>query len=105
MESARTAILLLNLGGPVSQARVEPFLRELFGDRELVRLPGPAWLQPHLARLIAGLRAPSSRRKYAAIGGGSPILRESALQAAARLRGTDRFQDDFTVVLIEADQL
>ncbi len=83
METARTAILLLNLGGPVSQARVEPFLRELFGDRELVRLPGPAWLQPHLARLIAGLRAPSSRRKYAAIGGGSPILRESALQAAA----------------------
>lgn len=88
-----TAILLLNLGGPVSQAQVEPFLAALFGDRDLIRLPGPAWLQAPFARLIARLRAPGARARYAEIGGGSPLLRESALQAAALrqvLRGAGR---------------
>jgi protoporphyrin/coproporphyrin ferrochelatase len=78
-----TAILLLNLGGPVNLDQVEPFLAALFGDRDLIRLPGPAWLQGPFARLIAKLRAPGARGRYTQIGGGSPLLRESALQAAA----------------------
>lgn len=78
-----TAILLLNLGGPMNLDQVEPFLAALFGDRELIRLPCPAWLQPPFARLIAKLRAPGSKRRYAEIGGGSPLLRESAFQASA----------------------
>lgn len=78
-----TAILLLNLGGPVNLDQVEPFLAELFGDRELIRLPGPAWLQGPFSRLIARFRAPGARGRYAQIGGGSPLLRESAFQAAA----------------------
>jgi ferrochelatase len=78
-----TAILLLNLGGPVNLDQVEPFLAQLFGDRDLIRLPGPAWLQGPFARLIARLRAPGSRGRYAEIGGGSPLLRESAAQASA----------------------
>lgn len=78
-----TAILLLNLGGPVNLDQVEPFLAELFGDRDLIRLPGPAWLQGPFARLIARLRAPGAKGRYAQIGGGSPLLRESALQASA----------------------
>ena len=77
-----TAILLLNLGGPVNLDQVEPFLAALFGDRDLIRLPGPAWLQGPFARLIARLRAPGARGRYAQIGGGSPLLRESAAQAA-----------------------
>lgn len=78
-----TAILLLNLGGPMNLDQVEPFLVSLFGDRDLIRLPGPAWLQPPFARLIAKLRAPGARGRYAQIGGGSPLLRESAFQASA----------------------
>jgi len=78
-----TAILLLNLGGPMNLDQVEPFLVALFGDRELIRLPGPAWLQPPFARLIAKLRTPGAKRRYAEIGGGSPLLRESAFQATA----------------------
>ncbi|WP_243383479.1 ferrochelatase [Geothrix alkalitolerans] len=77
-----TAILLLNLGGPVNLDQVEPFLAALFGDRDLIRLPGPAWLQGPLSRLIARLRAPGAKVRYGQIGGGSPLLRESALQAA-----------------------
>ena len=78
-----TAILLLNLGGPVNLDQVEPFLAALFGDRELIRLPGPAWLQGPFSKLIAKLRAPGARKRYAQIGGGSPLLRESAFQASA----------------------
>lgn len=78
-----TAILLLNLGGPMNLDQVEPFLVALFGDRDLIRLPCPAWLQPPFARLIARLRAPGAKGRYAEIGGGSPLLRESAFQAAA----------------------
>ncbi|MBS1783838.1 MAG: ferrochelatase, partial [Acidobacteria bacterium] len=32
-----TAILLLNLGGPVNLGQVENFLFNLFADRELIR--------------------------------------------------------------------
>ena len=78
-----TAILLLNLGGPVNLDQVEPFLAALFGDRDVIRLPGPAWLQGPLSRLIAKLRAPGAKGRYSDIGGGSPLLKESAYQASA----------------------
>lgn len=86
-----TAILLLNLGGPVNLDQVEPFLAALFGDRDLIKLPGPAWLQGPFSKLIARLRAPGARGRYAEIGGGSPLLRESARQASA-LRAALRAQ-------------
>lgn len=78
-----TAILLLNLGGPVTLAHVEPFLYALFSDRDLIRLPGPAWFQPFYARGIARVRRKGAQQRYAEIGGGSPLLRESAAQASA----------------------
>ncbi len=78
-----TAILLLNLGGPVNLAQVEPFLAALFGDRELIKLPGPAWFQPTYARGIARVRRKAAQGRYSEIGGGSPLLKESAAQAAA----------------------
>jgi ferrochelatase len=86
---AETAVLLLNLGGPVKLQHVEPFLYALFADRDLVRLPGPAWFQPVFAKLISRGRAKAARARYAEIGGGSPLLRETAAQARelrARLR-------------------
>src|SRR4029079_1106122 len=81
--SADTAVVLLNLGGPDALAWVEPFLINLFSDREIIELPGGASLQPVLARAIAKLRGPSVRRNYARIGGGSPQLRPTTRQAAA----------------------
>jgi ferrochelatase len=81
--SADTAIVLLNLGGPDDLASVEPFLVNLFSDREIIELPGGAALQPLLARAIAKMRGPSVRRNYARIGGGSPQLGLTNRQAAA----------------------
>ena len=81
--TARTAVVLFNLGGPDDLASVEPFLVNLFSDREIIELPFGAALQPAFARLIAKVRGPSVRRNYASIGGGSPQLRITSAQAAA----------------------
>ncbi len=78
-----TAVLLLNLGGPVNLGQVESFLYNLFSDRELIKLPGPAWFQPTYAKAIARFRRKGTAAKYAEIGGGSPLLRQSAEQASA----------------------
>src|SRR5687768_2949003 len=86
----QTAVILFNLGGPDDLAAVEPFLVNLFSDREIIELPVGATLQPIFARLIAKMRGPSVRRNYQSIGGGSPQLRITREQAAAletRLNG------------------
>jgi ferrochelatase len=77
-----TGILLLNLGGPDTQEAVEPFLYNLFSDREIIQLPGGPLFQPAFARLIARLRGPKVRANYRSIGGGSPIAKLTAAQAA-----------------------
>jgi ferrochelatase len=77
----RVAVVLFNLGGPDSPDAVEPFLRNLFSDPAIVRLP--AILRLPLARYIARRRAPLAREIYAKIGGRSPILEETQAQARA----------------------
>lgn len=83
MPSPTTAIVLFNLGGPDDLASVEPFLVNLFSDREIIELPGGALVQPLMARLIAKMRGPGVRRNYEMIGGGSPQLRITTAQASA----------------------
>lgn len=77
------AIVLFNLGGPENLAAVEPFLVNLFSDREIIELPGGALLQPVVARVIAKMRGPGVRANYTLIGGGSPQLRITREQGAA----------------------
>jgi protoporphyrin/coproporphyrin ferrochelatase len=83
-----TGVLLLNLGGPDTIEDVEPFLVNLFSDRQIIRL-GPAFLQKFIARRIARRRAPKSSESYRLIGGGSPIRRitDQQAQALERLLG------------------
>jgi ferrochelatase len=76
-------VLLFNLGGPDDQKSVEPFLVNLFSDRDIIELPLGRSLQPLLARLIAKARGPFVRRNYSLIGGGSPQLRLTRAQAEA----------------------
>src|SRR5262245_63966529 len=78
-----TAIVLFNLGGPDDLASVEPFLVNLFQDRDIIQLPGGPALQPWMARLVAKMRGPSVRNNYRRIGGGSPQLRITREQACA----------------------
>lgn len=76
-----TGLVLLNMGGPDSLAAVQPFLYNLFSDRELIHLPAGALLQKPFARLIARLRAPKVRENYRMIGGKTPLLKWTTVQA------------------------
>lgn len=78
-----TAVVLLNLGGPLRSRDVEGFLYRLFSDRDIIKFPGPAFLQPLFATLLSKGRRKEVEGRYDEIGGGSPILRETARQAAA----------------------
>jgi ferrochelatase len=96
------AIVLFNLGGPENLAAVEPFLVNLFSDREIIELPGGAMLQPVVARIIAKLRGPGVRANYTLIGGGSPQLRITRDQASAlehALNGTTGGRPQFRVFI------
>lgn len=77
-----TGIVLLNMGGPDCLEAVEPFLYNLFSDREIIEL-GPRFLQRPIARLIAKRRAPKSRENYRLIGGKSPLKEITEAQARA----------------------
>lgn len=76
----KTAVFLMNLGGPRSLAEVEPYLYELFTD---VLPAGLGPLRRPLAWLIANRRAPSSAEKYELIGGRSPLVERTEEQANA----------------------
>lgn len=80
--SEKTAVLLLQMGGPDSLESVEPFLYNLFSDRDIIKI-GPAFLQPFIARMIVKRRAPKSAANYAQIGGKSPLRELTGQQAAA----------------------
>lgn len=77
-------VLLLNLGGPPQLEDVEPFLYNLFADPDIIRLPNSiSWLQKPLATFVSKVKAPTSRKGYAEIGGGSPLLNYTQKQANA----------------------
>jgi protoporphyrin/coproporphyrin ferrochelatase len=82
MNNLKTGVVLLNMGGPDRLDDVQPFLYNLFSDREIIRL-GPSFLQKPLAWLISRRRAAKSRSNYARIGGGSPLQAITRRQADA----------------------
>src|SRR6202030_1994476 len=77
------AVVLFQLGGPDSQAAVEPFLYNLFRDPDIINFPGSFLARKPLAKLISTTRSKVVREHYAEIGGGSPIRRLTEQQSAA----------------------
>lgn len=81
----KRGVLLLNFGGPWTLADVKPFLYRLFANpRVLVGIPAP--MRQLLALMIAQIKGPSSIKNYKAIGGGSPQLKWTVIQAAGLRR-------------------
>jgi len=76
----KKGVILLNMGGPERLEAVEPFLFNLFTDREIIRL-GPLFLQRPLAWIISKTRTGKTKANYNLIGGGSPILKISGRQS------------------------
>lgn len=89
MDQKKHGIILLNMGGPENLEDVQPFLINLFSDRDIIRL-GPSFLQKYIARYIARKRAPKSRAIYAKIGGSSPLKRITQEQANALEQALNR---------------
>ncbi|MCR6659044.1 MAG: ferrochelatase [Asticcacaulis sp.] len=77
----RIAVLLFNLGGPKNPEDVQGFLYNLFADKNIINLP--FGIRQGVASLISSRRAPSARKNYAHMGGGSPILKETQAQSQA----------------------
>jgi ferrochelatase len=69
----RVGLVLFQLGGPDSLASVEPFLRNLFLDPDIIPLGPLNFIRGPLARYIAKKRTPPVARRYAMIGRRSPI--------------------------------
>lgn len=66
----KTAVVLLNLGGPDSLDAIEPFLFNLFSDPDIFKIPIG---QKLFAKIISNRRAPKVAEEYKLIGGKSPI--------------------------------
>lgn len=69
----RVGIVLFQLGGPDSLDAVEPFLRNLFRDPDIIPMGPLGFLRGPLARYIAKKRSVPVRGRYAMIGRRSPI--------------------------------
>jgi ferrochelatase len=69
----RVGIVLFQLGGPDSLDAVEPFLRNLFLDPDIIPLGPFNFIRGPLARYIAKKRSVSVAQRYGMIGRRSPI--------------------------------
>ena len=80
-KQTKTAIVLLNLGGPDSLEAVQPFLFNLFNDPAIIG--APKLIRLMIARLISRRRAPIAQKIYQEMGGKSPIFEQTEAQANA----------------------
>ena len=83
----KKAVILFNLGGPDSLDAVEPFLFNLFNDPAIINLP--TIFRYPLAKFISKRRTPIAKEIYSEMGGKSPILQETQMQAAELLKKVD----------------
>lgn len=87
---ARVAVVLFNLGGPDRPEAVRPFLRNLFADPAILRVP--FFVRPFLARKITAVRYRPAAANYAKLGGRSPLLELTRAQAEALAAGLPEFE-------------
>ena len=83
MSGGPNVVILMNMGGPDSEAAVAPFLTNLFLDPEILPLPLPGFLRGFVARKIAASRAVKVIPRYRLLGGKSPQGELTRRQAAA----------------------
>lgn len=84
-----TAILLCNMGGPDSLQSVQPYLKQIFLDPDLIQIPLKGIFRSWFASFFAFRRAPESRYIFESLGGKSPLLKLTQDQAMAL---EERFQ-------------
>jgi len=95
----KIGVVLFQLGGPDSLEAIEPFLYNLFCDPDIIDFPFARVARQPLARLISATRSRHVRHHYAEIGGRSPILEFTRLQARAL---EAQLRDDFDARVVVA---
>lgn len=113
----KTGIVMLNMGGPSTLDEVNPFLNNLFSDREIIQLgPLQDWLvrerrgqrgqspcdgahDRHISPRAQGpyiskRRTPKIQEQYGQIGGGSPIRRWTDAQGAQMCELLDKLSPE-----------
>tara|TARA_B110000881_G_C18502451_1_gene477696 strand:+ start:91 stop:1113 length:1023 start_codon:yes stop_codon:yes gene_type:complete len=94
----KKAIILFNLGGPDSLNAVEPFLFNLFNDPAIINLP--TIFRYPLAKFISKRRTPVAKAIYAEMGGKSPILEETQIQANAIEKNLSNEDDEYKCFIV-----
>ena len=94
----KKAIILFNLGGPDSIDSVEPFLFNLFNDPAILSLP--TIFRYPLAKLISKRRAPVAKAIYNEMGGSSPILQQTEMQAKAIEESLKTQEDNYKCFIV-----
>ncbi len=77
----KVAVILFNLGGPLSLEGVHKFLLNLFYDPAIVRIP--SFFRFFLAHYLSIKRAPIAKKIYKYLGGKSPLLENTIAQEKA----------------------
>ncbi|XP_037945756.1 ferrochelatase, mitochondrial-like [Teleopsis dalmanni] len=90
VEKPKTAVLMLNMGGPQSIDQVHDYLLRIMTDRDMIQLP----VQSKLGPWIAQRRTPDVQKKYTQIGGGSPILKWTKLQGGLMCKELDKMSPE-----------
>ena len=83
LDESQTTVVLLNMGGPRTNADVPDFQKRLFADPILIRFPLSFLFQRLFAWLLVTFRAKVAKERYQLIGGGSPIFASTERQARA----------------------
>lgn len=86
----KTAILMLNMGGPQTLDQVHDYLHGIMTDRDMIQLPFQSTLGPWIAKR----RTPKVQLKYEEIGGGSPILKWTKLQGKLMCEKLDQISPE-----------
>ncbi|KAJ3815896.1 hypothetical protein EV368DRAFT_34538 [Lentinula lateritia] len=81
---------MLNMGGPSTVEETHDFLKNLFSDNDLIPLPFQSFIAPYIARR----RTPMIEQQYAAIGGGSPILKYTQTQGEGMAKLLDELHPE-----------
>ena len=81
-QNKKTAVVLMNLGGPDSREAIAPFLFNFFMDPNIIR--APLFIRWPLAKFIAWRRSQKEAGdSYAVLGNRSPLLENTTAQAKA----------------------
>ncbi|KAF5301827.1 hypothetical protein FQA39_LY10612 [Lamprigera yunnana] len=84
---AKTAIIMMNMGGPHSLDEVPSFLHKIMTDRDMIQFPA---MLDRLGPWIAKRRAPEVQKKYSEIGGSSPIYKWTKKQGELLCKQLDQ---------------